>query len=118
MDIEALNETIEESGFSKIGLRAMTGGKIVNIGDDLDNSFDWVDGYITKSELNGTCALDLGWDGWEIDEEWFEEMLREIKSYSMLSDNEQLVVIGGREGFEGNDVNEIVIEDAVCLCIL
>ena len=117
MNIESLNEIIEKSGLSKIGLRVMTGGKVVKVGDDLDNSFDWVDGCITSEEIDGTCALDLGWDGWEIDEGWLSEMLTEAKAYNMLNDNEQLVVIGGREGFEGNDVNEIVIENAVCLAV-
>ena len=44
MNIEQLNELIEASGFSVIGLRVMTGGNVVSAGDELANSL-WLVSY-------------------------------------------------------------------------
>lgn len=118
MNIEQLNEIIEESGFNKIGLRVMTGGKVVAVGEQLENSFVWVDGDCTSEQLEGVSALDLEFDGWEIEESRLNEMLEIAKTYNLLSDNEQVVIVGGNDGYEGNDQHEVVIYDAHCIAVL
>jgi hypothetical protein len=118
MNIDQLNEIIEESGFDKIGLRVMTGGKIVSEGERLENSFVWVDGNCTNEQLEGVSALDLEFDGWEIEEDRLNEMLEIAKTYNLLSDSEQVVIVGGNDGYEGNDQDEIVIYDAHCVAVL
>ena len=117
MNIEQLNEIIEESGFNKIGLRVMTGDKVVAVGEQLENSFVWDDGVCTSDELEGTCALDLEFDGWEIEESRLNEMLEIAKGY-LQSGNEQIVIVGGNDGYEGNDHHEVVIYDAHCIAVL
>lgn len=118
MNIEQLNEIIEKSGFEKIGLRVMTGGKVASVGDQLENSFVWVDGDCTSEQLEGVSALDLEFDGWEIEESRLNEMLEIAKTYNLLSDNEQIIIVGGNDGYEGNDQYEVVIDDAHCIAIL
>lgn len=78
MCIEKLNKIIEESGFGIIGLRVMTGGETVSVGENLGNSFVWDDGFCT---------------------------------------DEQIVVIGGCDGYEGTDEHEVVIFNAKCIFI-
>lgn len=115
--INQINLAIEESGLNVFGLRVMTGGQVVSIGEALSNSFDWVDGVIdTESQLDGTCALDLEFDGWEVSEDRVSKMLEMATIYN--SEDFQVVVIGGNESYEGNDCNEIVISDAVCVYVI
>lgn len=118
MNSEQLNETIEQSGFTSIGLRVMTGGAKIEVGDALDNSFVWEDGDCTTEQLDGACALDLEFDGWDIDEERFNKMMDQAKQYALLSNDEQIVIIGGDESYEGNDPDEVVILDAECIAVI
>lgn len=118
MTIEQLNELIEASGFTVIGLRVMTGGNVVSAGDRLENSSVWVDGECTNEQLDGLSALNLDFDGWEITESRLNEMLEIAKAYSLLNDNEQIVIVGGNDGYEGNDLHEVVIYDAHCIAVL
>ena len=118
MTIKQLNELIEASDYTVIGLRVMTGGKSVNVGEQIDNSFVWVDGECTSEQLEGVSAQDLEFDGWEIKESRLNAMLEIAKNYNLLSDNEQIVIVGGYDGYEGNDVNEVVIYNAQCIAVL
>lgn len=118
MKFEQLNETIEQSGFTTIGLRVMTGGATIDVGDALDSSFVWADGECTDDKLDGTCALDLEFDGWDIDEERFNKMMDQARQYSLLGDDEQIVIIGGNDSYEGNDQDEVVIFDAECIAVI
>lgn len=113
-----INEVIENSGFSCIGLRVMTGGVKVNEGDLLENSFAWVDGECSSEQLDGVCALDLEFDGWDIDESHFNKMMKKAKMYALLNDDEQVVIVGGMSSYEGSDLNEVVISDAECIITL
>ncbi|MCD9475888.1 hypothetical protein GLP21_12505 [Photobacterium carnosum] len=108
MNIELLNETLENAGFNKYAIRVMTNGVIVSIGDDIDASYVWVDGETTDEQLEGTSGVDLEWDGWEIG--CFEKAMATAKDYD--TESNQVVIIGGFDGYEGNDVGEIVIYDA------
>ena len=116
MNIGQLNKIIMKSGFVNIGLRVMTNDVKVKVGELLDNSFEWVDGDPTDNELDGTCALTLKYDGYEVNENWLNKMLDNAKDY--ITNDEQLVIIGGSDSYEGNDLNEIVISDAHCIAII
>lgn len=118
MDINQLNEIIENSGLDKIGLRVMTNGETVSVGDYLNNSFTWDDGITTDEQLEGTCALDLEFDGWEVSEDRLNEMLALSEFYQSGDSKWQVVIVGGDESYEGNDDSEVVIYDAKCIAVL
>ncbi len=107
-----LHEIAENSGFTFIGIRSMTGGKLVNVGDELANSFVWVDGETTDEQLNGVCAIDCGFDG-------FDELKKLSKAMALIKQYQgQLVLVGSSKAEEGNDVGEIVMADAVVIAVL
>lgn len=107
-----LHEVAENSGFNYIGLRAMTGGTVVNVGDELTNSFVWVDGEKTNEQLDGVSAIDCAFDGFD-ELKKLERAMSLIKQYSG-----QLVLVGSNEAYEGNDVGEIVMKSAVVLALV
>ncbi len=109
-----LHEIAEQSMFNKIALRVMTGGKVVKPGDKLDNSFVWVDGVATDEELEGTCGIDCGFDG-------FDELTELDKAMSVASNYEgQLVLIGSNspDCYEGNDPGEVVMPNAEVIAVI
>lgn len=107
------------------GIRYMTANPItseqptVNVGDELENSFDWEDGH-SINESDGVSALNIG----EIihldldDEEEAQEALNLINAHLdrlkmyMAEDGGkgQVVICGsGYHSYEGNDLDETVI---------
>lgn len=115
--IETINEMLSNTNFDKIGLRVMTGGAIVNVGDNMANSMVWVDGEMTSEELDGVSCLDLKFDGYEINEKTFVKMMNQAAAYGLQN---QIVIVGGMtaDSYEGNDMNEVVIANAVCLMVI
>jgi hypothetical protein len=108
-----LHEIAENSGYNTIGIRAMTGGVIVEVGQELESSFVWVDGQITSEQLEGVSAIDCGFDGFDVLKK-LERALELVKAY-----RGQLVLIGtNAETYEGNDVGEVVMPSAVVIATL
>ncbi|MFT6347074.1 MAG: hypothetical protein ACJAYB_000055 [Psychromonas sp.] len=117
LSIQGLNDLLDGSQYQAVGIRAMTGGFVVNPGDEINDSFVWVDGECTDETLEGASALNLEFDGWEVQSDRFNEMLLQSKSYGHEN---QLVVVGccGNDHYEGNDMNEVVLPNAVCIAII
>lgn len=111
-------QQLEELDYTFYAIRVMTGGVVVEEGDELQNSFEWVDGVATDNELNGTCGLSLRWNGWSFESGCFEKMMKEIKPYLLRTPDAQVIIIGGDYAEEGNDLYEIIVEDAVCVHVI
>lgn len=113
-----INQLIARQGFSRIGIRVMTGGVTVAPGDEIANSFVWNEGICTDEQLSGASNLDLHLDLWdEISEDRLAKMYEQSKDYDHEN---QVVVVGTRsyDCYEGNDPNETVMPDAVCVAVL
>lgn len=59
------------------------------MGDELENSHNWVDGNWTDESLNGTCAVDIA-------EAWSYDSLDELKETAIKRPNKN----GGYLGYE------------------
>lgn len=70
-------------------------------GEILENSYVWFDGESTGEELNGTCAL----------------MLSDVKQVTGYC-GQHVAIIGGFYGEYGQDLGEIIIEEAEVLEVL
>ena len=118
MDISKVIEKAYDAGASDFGIRAMTGGKVVAVGESLENSYHWEDGISTGVEIDGTCAIGFRVELGEIDQASFEKAVAAIKDYA--DDGVQVVVIAGNLNIDEcfNDHGEVVIKDAVCVAVL
>jgi hypothetical protein len=116
--VDEIIDTIEsnEDEFRYFGLRSMTQNpetgefEVAKVGDTLNESFEWDDGYSTGNELGGTSAFQISGDRGEI-----EHGIREInQTYAPIS--KQIVLVGSDHLVEyGNDPGEIVIRNPVVL---
>jgi methylmalonyl-CoA mutase cobalamin-binding subunit len=54
---------------------------------------------------------------YEISEKTFAKMMKQAADYGLEN---QIVIVGGMtaNSYEGNDINEVVISDAVCLMVV
>ena len=87
------------------------------MGDDLENSHNWVDGNWTDEELNGTCAVNIA-------EAWSYDSLDELKETAIKRLNKN----GGYIGYEyiiagysseiGEDDCEVIIKGAEVIGII
>lgn len=120
--MSALNDKITEilnnSAFSDFGVRVIThnpNGCIAayRAGDELPNSYTWIDGLSTCEELEGVSAISISYDGWECED--IESDIKDLAPYLSLGD--QIVLIGGAASYEGNDANEKVISNAEVLYV-
>lgn len=110
----------KKSGYCVFGIRVMDGS--LKIGDSVPDSYDWdivndCSTYVTTGEtLGGACAVSINdslllLDGSD-DDEAFQEIQKAIEG-SKNYYGKHIYMIGGKFGSEwGNDVNEIIIEDA------
>ena len=118
MNIKSALAEIEKAEFSTYGLRVMTDVENVSVGDEVSNSFIWIDGVSADdSELEGASALDLQFDGWEVEEARFMKMLERSNMYGR---DYPIVVVGtnSSDTYEGNDLHEVVMPNAVCVVIV
>lgn len=109
----------QTSQYEYLGIRAHRGDRAIKIGDHLDPSYIWDDGDITDERLSGTCAIRLqrDWATGEIDEDHLvATILRVRDEYNW--DGGQVILIGGDHRSYGNDIDEIIIQDAVVLAII
>lgn len=74
--------------------------------EELDNLYNSELGCYDAGELNGTCAI-------KVTENNIEEAIDHMNHYNYA--NSQLILIAGNYAEEGNDVNEIIIENAKVL---
>ena len=114
---EILTDIIDQSGLSSFGVRVasdnpLSGDEInYQVGDSLPNSYEWVDGLTTSDELDGTCALMIDFDGFDVG--YIEDSIKELAPYKPLGS--QVVLIGGSGSYQGADDGETVISNAVVL---
>lgn len=112
----------ESEGFNEFGLRVVTKnpktGRQDNysVGDDLPESFDWVDGSPTIDTVGGTSTIGIDWDGWDVKN--LDKQIKLLEQYLPLGD--EVVIVAGKTGrsFEGNDVGERVIPDATVIDVV
>ena len=126
MTVEEIRELISKSEYDCIGIRADS--REYQIGETVNNShqlfqdpqcndtytallYSYISegpyaGFYDAGELNGVCAL-------EVSENNIEKMIEAIKSYG-----EKFYLIGGNTMEYGNDVDEIIIQDAKVIAVL
>lgn len=126
MTVEEIRELISKSEYDCIGIRADS--REYQIGETVNNSHQLFQdpqyndtytallypyicegpyaGFYDAGELNGACAL-------EVSENNIEKMIEAIKSYG-----EKFYLIGGNTMEYGNDVDEIIIQDAKVIAVL
>jgi|GEM_PF-5558825 len=109
--ILAIIEKAEARGLNSFGIRAE--GKIFEIGADLENSAQWGDTW-DGEELEGSCALQIGYDGFEIED--IEYDLEGLAQY--LGDDCKAILVGGTGSYEGTDAGETVIANAEVLYVI
>jgi len=122
-DLQSKIEQAVELGICTFGVRVMTdtpSGKPVTllVGDDVNNSFEWVDGEHTDDELDGVSTI--GFDVDQIDGEIdFDSYNSAIKMLDQYGDG-QVVVVGGQHNIDAihNDIGEYVINSAVVISIV
>ncbi|MDD3016752.1 MAG: hypothetical protein PHR41_09735 [Lactococcus chungangensis] len=116
MIIEQLQKIIDESECFSYGVRCEE-KDYYKVGDELRNSHDWwqddpEDGTEKDEEmemwdggeLGGTCAISLS--------KGLEYAIEKAKRYNY---GNVIYLIGGSWDYDGNDVDEVVIENAVVL---
>lgn len=113
--ITKIVEEAEKRGLSHFGVRVITkhqkGKSIYKVGDSMKPSYVWVDGSSTKEKLSGVSTIKIDYDGFNVEN--IDKTLSKLEPY--LGDNEQVVLVGGTDSYEGNDRNERVIENAEVL---
>ncbi len=84
------------------------------VGDSVPPSRVWDDGVVTDEILDGTSALCIGYDGWDV-----TDIAGDVASLEMYREREGMHVylVGGTSSCEGNDGQETVIENAEVLHI-
>ena len=106
--ITKIIENAERVGLNSFGIRAES--KTFEIGAELDCSGQFGDTW-DQEELDGTCALQVSYDGFEV-----EDIDGDLKSLEMyLNDNCKAILIGGTASYEGTDCGETVIKNAQVL---
>lgn len=122
MNAEQIAEIIKkhQNKIDTFGLRAMTespvnGQVAVKIGDQLENSYDWMDGESTDTELDGTCAVGISWT---FDDELTSKIEKALSIVDQYHWQNQVVLVGGEFSDYGNDEIEIIIRNAKVLAII
>lgn len=108
-----------DKGIYSFGVRAMTGGESVRVGEYLDPSYHWEDGSATDEQMSGTSAIVFHVEFGEVDEDEFNAVIQKtIKTYG--SGDEQIVIIAGQQDLDEvhNDESEIIIMDAKCIGVI
>ena len=97
----------EKKGLTVFGVRKHH--EQVNVGDELGVSYNTVDDC-EPEELNGICCMTSSYDGFdEIDVD------ADLESVSAYGNDGDIILVGGITGEYGNDVGEIIIENAIVL---
>ena len=117
LDIERLRK------YHEFGIRWTTGDEHYKIGDMCRDSYDWnydmdVSSYNTDDPvtLPGTCAINLyDIDVWDETEEIEAYIMDAVNSHSYFG---PVVVIAGDYKHNGQDEDEIIIEDAEVVGII
>ena len=105
MNIQQIKEAIENAPFwaKCFGLRMSH--TIVEVGTELDNSFDWdyENDVSSDEELNGTCAIKL--------DKYCDDSIENALNMIMHYDGQLCLIAGTGEEY-GADVDEVIIESA------
>ena len=120
LNVQEILNKVNEEGYSVVAIRHCAEDEDYTVGDICRNSYDWnyeldCSTYDTDDpvELEGTCGYHVrgfeNLDAYEIEEaaEIFEKAMKEAETYYG-----KVVIIAGYRYTYGNDVNEVIIEDA------
>lgn len=114
----AIEKTYDQ-GIYSFGVRAMTGGSKVEVGEDVNPSYHWEDGENTGEQMSGTSAIGFEVDFGEVEsEKRFNKAVEKV--IKLYGSGEQIVIIAGQQDLDEvhNDPGEIVIVDAVCIAVI
>lgn len=96
-------ENLLDEGYEAFGIRHMEG-------NELNNSHEWIDDEDTGIELDGVCTYDLRVDLFDSAEDIATKLVEALeKSNAAYGHLGRPVLIYGKYGEGGNDINEIVI---------
>ena len=96
---------IEADHYDYYGLRVIYAEiNAYNIGDQLPESKEWIDGEETETVLNGTCAIEVSVDN-------IEQAIIATNNYS----GSTMMLISGNDANCGEDEGEIIIERAILM---
>jgi hypothetical protein len=107
-------EIIENSNHSVFGFRAIENKYAINIGDDVPHSYDWdfENDCSSDSQLSGVSVIAI------CDYPDLDDVLKSLQlAISYLSSNSQLILVGGDHAGLGDDKNELLISNGICLLI-
>ena len=102
---ETIQDIMYDGKYNYYGLRVV--GDALAVGQVAPNSREWDDGELTGEELNGASAIALQTD----DERIIDRATNRLVQYRGV----QVVLLGAQHSEEGNDPDELVMEDAVVL---
>ena len=119
MNAQEIFETINDnySTTNYFGLRALTQDPVtgefesVQVGERVNNSFNWDDGGATDEMLNGASAIKIN----EADIDEIEQAIREMKPY--LYNTKQVVLLGSESRDFGQDHHEIIMKNSTVLAV-
>ena len=110
-DVLEIIRSAEKQGISYFGLRQHH--EPVKVGCKLAVSYDQIDDQ-EDEELNGTCASQISYDGFDLEDFDFDCEHVIDQGYQ----EGPLILIGGKTQDFGNDDHEIIISDAVVLAVI
>ena len=122
MNISEIAQTItnayKEKGITEFGIRT---GRIAKIGEELERSHNWdhENDCFSDDLLSGTCSTGIGFlwfDGESEDEEMIKKAIEIHNDYPY--NGEMTYIIGGVSSTYGEDMHELIIENAVVICII
>ena len=91
---------------------------VYQLGDELENSHDWLEGNWTETELDGACAIDVAdacsYDSLDELKEMAIKRLNDSNEYL----NENVYLISGTSHEYGNDPNEVILRNPEVIGIL
>ena len=104
MNIEKIKEMIEKCGYQLYQDPQYDGyGNLMY--NMVENGV--YQGFYDAGELDGTCAVKVTMTG-ECSDKAIEKALEQVRSY----DGKHIYIIAGNRAEDGNDLDEIIIEDA------
>lgn len=98
-----MNSIDEDGLYAYIGIRVQDDAYGLHVGQTVEHSSHvWVDGEDTEDELDGVCAINY-------------EAIRFVNAEYF---GDTIIVLGSQNAEYGEDVGEIIMQDAVVLAVV
>lgn len=120
MKITNLNSIVEkinaDLSYGDYGVRVMTKNPVDSKSsvETIENSYNWVDGITTNSEIDGTSAITIEVDHYEGVENIENLELTIVNTIETYGSDCEVVILGGTNNIDepANDPCEIILKDA------